>query len=81
MTTSLNITVNISVGYGEINGTAMSSQRVSVGGPGPTTDGTGLDLSYTNLRAALASHNTSATDQTVLDNLPAAANIEGETDF
>ena len=52
------ITVNISIGYGEINGTTLSSQNVSVGGPGSTTDGTGFDLSYTDLRAALASHNT-----------------------
>ena len=76
-----NITIYIAVGYGELNGTTLSSQNVSVGGPGPTTNGAGFDLSYTDLRAALAAHNTSATDQTVLDNLPVADNIEGENNF
>ena len=75
------ITVNIAVGYGELNGTTLSSQNVSVGGPGPTTNGAGFDLNYTALRAALASHNTSATDATVLANLTTDPNIEGETDF
>ena len=76
-----NITVNIAVGYGELNGTALSSQNVSVGGPGPTTNGDGFDLSYFILRAALAAHNTSATDTTVLANLTTALSIDGETDF
>jgi VCBS repeat-containing protein len=76
-----NVTVNISVGYGELNGTALASQNVSVGGPGPTTNGAGFDLTYTALRAALASHNTSTTDATVLANLTTGSSIESETDF
>jgi Bacterial cadherin-like domain/Bacterial Ig domain len=75
-----NITVNISVGYGEIGGSPVSS-NVSVGGPGPNADGTNVPVSYTDLRADLAAHNTSATDQTALDNLPNAASIEGQSNF
>jgi hypothetical protein len=74
------INVNISVGYGEINGNALAT-NISVGGPGATANGAGFDLSYTALRAALAGHNTSATDQTVLDNLVVASSIEGQSNF
>ena len=74
------ITVNINIGYGEHNGVPVSAD-ISTGGPGATLNGAGLDLSYTDLRAALAGHNTSPTDQTVLDNLPTADNIEGQTTF
>src|SRR5262245_48969082 len=79
-----NITVHINVGYGENSGTplpVLPGVIVSNGGPGPTANGVGFDLSYTDLRAALASHNTSATDQTVLDNLVNTATIEGQTNF
>jgi VCBS repeat-containing protein len=74
------INVNIAVGYGEINGNPVST-NISVGGPGATANGAGFDLTYTALRAALASHNTSATDQTVLDNLANASSIEGQSNF
>ena len=74
------ITVNINVGYGEFSGNPISA-NISVGGPGAATDGSGFDLSYSDLRAALASHNTSATDTTVLANLPTGSSIEGESDF
>ena len=75
-----NITVNINVGYGENSGDAISP-NISNGGPGATADGAGIDLTYTALRAALVNHNTSATDQTILNNLIMAASIGGETDF
>ena len=75
-----NITVNINVGYGENSGSALSP-NISTGGPGATANGAGFDLTYTALRAALVNHNSSATDQTVLNNLILAANIGGETDF
>jgi VCBS repeat-containing protein len=76
-----NITVNINVGYGENSGNPLPGPNVSNGGPGPTANGAGLDLTYTALRAELAGQILSPTDQTVLLNLPMAANIEGQTDF
>jgi len=75
------ITVNINVGYGEYNNATAISSSISVGGPGASVNGDGFDLSYEDLRDALAAHNTSTTDATVLANLPGGSDIGGESDF
>src|SRR5260221_6877371 len=64
-----NITVTLQVGYGDYYGNQITGLGSSaVGG-----DLSGSFLSYTNLRAALASHETSAVDQTFVNSLPTTA--------
>lgn len=70
-----NITVNISVGYGEFNGTPLSSQSTS------TSNALGITESYQNLRSLLASHETSADDATAVNSLPNTTSLEGHSSF
>ncbi len=72
-----NITVTIRVGYGDWDNNLDT---------GITTGAEGGDLngvleSYTSLRASLASHETSAFDQTFVNSLPNAASLNGVSNF
>ena len=60
------ITVNISVGFGEIGGSPIPSP-LSEGGPV-----VGTDLSYADLQQAFAAHLSSAAQTEMLANLPTA---------
>jgi hypothetical protein len=60
-----NITVTIRVGYGDWNNQFSVPATAAEGG-----DLNGSNVSYTNLKAALASHETSAADQTFVNSLP-----------
>src|SRR5260370_17705802 len=72
-----NITVTLQVGYGDYYGNQITRLGSSaVGG-----DLSGSFLSYTNLRAALASHETSAVDQTFLNSLPPTPTANPESGF
>src|SRR5438105_547572 len=60
-----NITVKIRVGWGDWNNNQdIVSSTAAEGG-----DLNGSNVSYTNLRAALASHETSSVDQTFVNSL------------
>ena len=68
-----NITVTIQVGYGDWdNGAITGLGSSAVGG-----DLYGSFVSYTSLRAALASHETSALDQTFVNSLPTTTTVNG----
>ena len=67
-----NITVTIQVGYGDWNNGLDTG--ITTGAEGG--DLNGLNVSYTNLRAALASHETSAVDQTFVNSLPNTSHRE-----
>jgi VCBS repeat-containing protein len=70
-----NITVNIQVGFNEINGTALPA-NVSEGNiwTFPT-------ISYSDLRTALAANETSTADTTAVNNLPTGSSIDGQSSF
>jgi hypothetical protein len=72
-----NITVSILVGYGdfdggEITGLTSSSEGGSLNG---------VDVSYTVLRAALVSHESSSVDVTFVNSLPKTSSINGISSF
>jgi hypothetical protein len=68
-----NITVTIQVGYNDWNNNSMTGLGSSaVGG-----DMSGGYVSYTSLRAALASHETSTLDQTFVNSLPTTSSLNG----
>ncbi len=69
------ITINIEVGYGEFDGSPLPNQNTSEGGC------TGIGISYTDLRAALVSHATSAVDQASIAALPTGPSIDGQSFF
>src|SRR5258708_10499060 len=72
-----NITVTLQVGYGDYYGNQITGLGSSaVGG-----DLSGSFLSYTNLRAALDSHETSAVDQTFVNSLPTTPTVNGVSGF
>jgi hypothetical protein len=66
-----NITVNIGVGYGEIEGTPVSSTSAE-GGPN-----TGDFFTYSQIRSLLLSHASSG--DTTFNSLPAGTSIQGQT--
>ncbi|MFI4994910.1 MAG: NF038122 family metalloprotease, partial [Hyphomicrobiales bacterium] len=88
-----NITINIAVGYGEFLGGLLdpnnpNNQNLSVGNidyqgslNSTVNDGTGFNESYSTLRALLASHATSADDNTAVANLPNTATLQGQGVF
>jgi VCBS repeat-containing protein len=76
-----NITVNIAVSYGTFNGAALPNQNTSEGQIGPGGDGAGDTESYSNLRNLLATHETSTTDVTSVNNLPTGSSIGGQSSF
>jgi hypothetical protein len=65
------VTVNVSIGYGEVNGTALGSNTL----------GSSLSylssVSYTNLRNALAADATTTTDTTAVASLPSSSPVSG----
>ena len=69
-----NITINIDVGYGEFDGTAL---------PPETSEGgdEGVFETYANLRGLLANHENSAADITSVNALPATTSLNGQTGF
>jgi Tryptophan-rich Synechocystis species C-terminal domain/Bacterial Ig-like domain (group 1) len=72
-----NITVTIDVGYGDYYNNAITGLGSSaVGG-----DLYGSYVSYTSLRAALASHETSTLDQTFVNSLPNTTSVNGMSGF
>src|SRR5205814_971006 len=71
-----NITINIDVGYGEFNsGPLFTNQNISLGGD------SGFSITYSNLRALLASHETSAADITSVNVLPNTTTLNGQSSF
>ena len=66
------ITVNIQVGYGDINGSPLSTN-------GAESSTEGFTYSYAQLRTMLTAHATSADDLQSLGNLPAVDPTSGET--
>src|SRR3984893_4835355 len=72
-----NINVTIQVGYGDWdNGLITGLGTSAVGG-----DLYGSYVSYTSLRAALASHETSTVDQTFVNSLPNTTAVNGMSGF
>ncbi len=68
-----NITITIQVGYGDWdNGQDTGITTGAEGG-----DLNGLTVSYTSLRASLASHETSTVDQTFVNSLPNTSTVNG----
>jgi serralysin len=67
-----NITVNLSVGWGEIGGSPITQSHVAMGGPDY-----GVWVSYAGLKTYLANDAASADDNTVLASLPASLNPNG----
>src|SRR5450759_880294 len=72
-----NITVTIRVGYGDWNNNQDTGLTTGVEGG----DLLGLNESYTNLRSALASHETSTVDQTFVNSLPSTSSLNGVSNF
>src|SRR5438477_577975 len=71
-----NITINIGVGYGEYNnGPLFPNQNISLGGD------SGFSITYSNLRALLASHETSLADITSVNALPNTTTLNGQSSF
>jgi hypothetical protein len=71
-----NVTINIDVGYGEFNsGPLFTNQNISLGGD------SGFSITYSNLRALLASHETSAADITSVNVLPNTTTLNGQSSF
>ena len=68
-----NITITIQVGYGDWN----NNQDTGILTGAEGGDLNGLDVSYTNLRTALASHETSTVDQTFVNSLPNTSTVNG----
>jgi serralysin len=72
-----NITVTILVGYGDWNNGADTGLTTSA----EAGDLNGLVVSYSNLRTALASHETSGFDQTFVNSLPNTSAVNGVSNF
>lgn len=72
-----NITVTILVGYGDWDNNLDTG--ITTGAEGG--DLSGVMQSYTGLRTALASHETSAFDQTFVNSLPNTASLNGVSNF
>ncbi len=71
-----NITINIGVGYGEYNnGPLFLNQNISLGGD------SSFGITYSNLRALLVSHETSAADVTSVNALPNTTTLNGQSSF
>src|SRR6266568_1262430 len=68
-----NITVTIQVGYGDWDSGVDTG--ITTGAEGGDLDG--LNVSYTSLRSALASHETSTVDQTFMNSLPNTSTVNG----
>src|SRR4051812_18439737 len=68
------ITINISVGYGEYQGSAIAS-NISEGAAVAGSE------SYSSLRSQLASSATSADDNASIASLPAGSSLEGQSSF
>ena len=81
---SNNITVNIAVSYGQLNGVTLQNQNESfgdIGYSGNGTEGVGISESYQNLRSLLANHETSADDVTSVNALPNTTSLQGHSSF
>ena len=72
-----NITVTIQVGYGDYDNNQITGLGTSAAG----SDLYGGFVSYSTLYAALASHETSALDQTFVNSLPTGTSVNGMTGF
>src|ERR1039458_8077230 len=71
-----NITVTILVGYGNWDNIYTVPSTSAEGG-----DLAGGNVSYTNLRVALAGNETSAVDQTFVNSLPNTSSVNGKSTF
>jgi protocatechuate 3,4-dioxygenase beta subunit len=72
-----NITVTIQVGYNDFYNNMITGLGASAEG----SDLSGTFVSYTTLRAALASHETSTLDQTFVNSLPTTSSVNGTSGF
>ena len=72
-----NITITIRVGYGDWNNGLDTGLTTGA----EAGDLNGLNVSYTNLRNALANHETSAFDQTFVSLLPSTSSLNGVSNF
>ena len=70
-----NITVTIQVGYNDF----LNNLITGLGGSAEGGDLSGSFVSYTSLRAALASHETSTLDQTFVNSLPNTTSVNGQS--
>jgi protocatechuate 3,4-dioxygenase beta subunit len=68
-----NITVTIEVGYNDF----LNNEITNLGASAEGGDLSGSFVSYTSLRAALASHETSSLDQTFVNSLPTTSSVNG----
>src|ERR1700722_2950587 len=66
-----NITVTIEVGYNDY----LNNQITGLGSSAVGGDLYGATVSYTSLRATLASHETSTLDQTFVNSLPITSTV------
>lgn len=65
------VTINISVGYGEVNGTALGSKTLG------ESESYLSSYSYSSLRSALSANATSADDNAAVASLPASSPVSG----
>src|ERR1700693_3096325 len=72
-----NITVTIQVGYNDF----YNNEITGLGSSAEGGDLAGSFVSYTSLRAALASHETSTLDQTFVNSLPNTTSVNGVSGF
>jgi protocatechuate 3,4-dioxygenase beta subunit len=72
-----NITVTLRVGYNDY----YNNQITGLGSSAVGGDLSGTYVSYTSLKAALASHETSALDQTFVNSLPNTFSVNGVSGF
>ncbi len=77
LTITDNITVTIRVGYGDWDNNLVTG--ITTGAEGG--DLNGVLKSYSSLRAALASHETSTFDQTFVNSLPNTSSLNGVSNF
>src|ERR1700693_4606183 len=68
-----NITVTIEVGYNDF----LNNLTTGLGASAEGGDLSGSYVSYSGLRAALASHETSTLDQTFVNSLPTTSSVNG----
>src|SRR5207302_195372 len=72
-----NITITIQVGYGDWDNGLLTGLGTSAAG----ADLTGSFVTYSSLRASLASHETSTLDQTFVNSLPTTSSVNGVSTF
>ncbi len=72
-----NITVTIEVGYNDLLNNTITGLGTSAVG----ADISGSFVSYTALKAALASHENSTLDQTFVNSLPTTTSVNGQSNF